>query len=168
MSSNTAPRVAYGNTIPGSGEDIGSGIEPVAKDLHLTDLTPNATIHFRVVATNKWGTSTTDDTTFNFRPPACPNAHVRQLTSSSYLPDCRAYELVTPGYAGAVQILPGEALAHFGETFGTFAQGPQNFGFATSPGRFVYMGSLGAVERTPKRSTASSTCTSPTARPPAG
>ena len=72
--------VAYGNTFPGSGEDIGSGIEPVAKDLHLTNLMPNATIHFRVVATNKWGTSTTDDTTFNFRPPACPNAHVRQLT----------------------------------------------------------------------------------------
>jgi hypothetical protein len=140
--------VGYGNTIPSSGEDIGSGIEPVAKDLHLTNLAPNATIHYRIVATNKWGTTTTDDTTFNFRPPACPNAHVRQLTSSSYLPDCRGYELVTPGYAGAVEILPGEALTHFGETFGVFAQGPQNFGFASSPGRFAYMGSLGAVNGT--------------------
>lgn len=139
---------AYGNTIPASGEDIGSGTEPVQEELHLTGLPPNSTIHFRVVATNKWGTTSTDDTTFTFRPPACPNAHVRQLTGSSYLPDCRAYELVTPGYAGAVQILPGEALVHFGEGFGTFAQGPQNFGFASSPGRFAYMGSLGAVNGT--------------------
>jgi hypothetical protein len=140
---------SYGSTIPGSGEDIGSGLQPVERNLHLAGLTPNATIHFRVVATNKWGTSATDDTTFNYAPPACPNAHVRQLTSSSYLPDCRAYELVTPGYAGAVQIMPGEALAHFGENFGTFAQGPQNFGFATNPGRFVFMGSLGAVNEQP-------------------
>ena len=139
---------AYGSTIPGSGEDVGSGTEPVQKELHLAGLTPNTTIHYRVVATNKWGTTETGDTTFNFRPPGCPNAHVRQLTSSSYLPDCRAYELVTPGYAGAVQILPGEALAHFGEGFGTFAQGPLNFGFASSPGRFAYMGSLGAVNDT--------------------
>jgi hypothetical protein len=139
---------AYGNTIPGSGEDIGSGTEPVQENLHLEGLPPNATIHFKVLATNKWGTTETDDTTFTFRPPTCPNSHVRQLTSSSYLPDCRAYELVTPGYAGAVQILPGEALAHFGEGFGTFAQGPQDFGFASNPGRFAYMGALGAVNGT--------------------
>ena len=65
---------------------------------------------------------------------------------SSYLPDCRAYELVTPGYAGAVQIMPGEALTNFGSTFGAFPQAPQNYGFATSPSRFVYMGGLGSVE----------------------
>jgi hypothetical protein len=139
---------AYGSTIPGSGEDIGSGTEPIQKELHLEGLPANATIHYKVVATNKWGTTETDDTTFTFRPPTCPNAHVRQLTSSSYLPDCRAYELVTPGYAGAVDILPGEALVHFGEGFGTFAQGPQNFGFASNPGRFAYMGALGAVNGT--------------------
>jgi hypothetical protein len=139
---------AYGSTIPGSGEDIGSGTEPVQENLHLEGLPPNATIHYKVVATNKWGTTETDDTSFTFRPPACPNAHVRQLTSSSYLPDCRAYELVTPGYAGAVEILPGEALINYGKTFGTFAQGPQNFGFASNPGRFAYMGALGAVNGT--------------------
>ena len=74
-------------------------------------------------------------------------AHVRQITGSSYLPDCRAYELVSPGYAGAVQLLPGEALTNFAETFGgaEFAQSPQNFGYASSPSRFVYWGGLGSV-----------------------
>ena len=99
-----------------------------------------------MVATNEWGTTETDDTTFNFRPPSCPNAHVRQLTGSSYLPDCRAYEIVTPAYAGAVQILPGEALETFAETFGgsEFPQSPQNLGYAN--GHFVFWGALGSVQ----------------------
>jgi guanyl-specific ribonuclease Sa len=139
------PTTSYGSEIPVGGEDIGSGIVPVPKTIHLENL-PSGTIHYRVIATNQWGTTATDDTTFNFRPPPCPNAHVRQQTDSSYLPDCRAYELVTPGYAGAVQIMPGEALTNFGSTFGSFPQAPQNYGFATSPSRFVYMGGLGSVE----------------------
>ena len=42
--------------------------------------------------------------------------------------------------------MPGEALTNFGSTFGAFPQAPQNYGFATSPSRFVYMGGLGSVE----------------------
>lgn len=138
------PTPSYGRSLPVS-ETTLTGDTPQEVTVHLEELPPNSTIHYRVVATNEWGTSETDDTTFNFRPETCPNAHVRQLTGASYLPDCRAYEIVSPGYAGAVQLLPGEALKTFAETFGgsTWPQSPQNYGYLN--GRFVYWGALGSV-----------------------
>lgn len=140
----------YGQEAPAGGEDLGSGTEPVAVEVHLENLPAGRTIYFRVVAENSWGESRSDDTTFNFRPPDCPNAHVRALTGSNYLPDCRAYELVTPGYAGAVQILPSEGFTQFSETFGgsAFTQIPLNFGYATSPSRISFMAGVGAIEGT--------------------
>jgi hypothetical protein len=139
------PTPAYGSAMPISAESIGSGNSPVEVKAHLEGLPAGTTIHYRVVATNKWGTSTSDDTTFDFRPPSCPNAHVRAETGGAYLPDCRAYELVTPGEAGAVQILPSEGLYNFANTFGGYSVSPLNFGYATSPSRFTYMGALGSV-----------------------
>ena len=141
---------AYGQEAPLGGKDLGSGTEPVPVEFHLEGLPAGRTIFFRVVAKNIWGESQSDNTTFNFRPPDCPNAHVRALTGSNYLPDCRAYELVTPGYAGAVQILPSEGFGQFAETFGgnSFTQIPLNFGYASSPSRLDYMGGVGAVEGT--------------------
>jgi hypothetical protein len=140
----------YGQSLPVelAEREIGSGNEPVPVEVHLENLPVGATIHFRVVAENSWGTSQSDDTTFNFRPPECPNAHIRALTGSNYLPDCRAYELVTPAYAGAVQILPAEGFGQFASEFGGsgFAQIPINFGYATTPSRFAYLGGVGAVQ----------------------
>ena len=73
---------------------------------------------------------------------------MRQQTGSSYLPDCRAYEIVSPANAGAVQLMPGEGFTQFNETFGgsDFAQSPQNTGYASSPSRFSYWGALGSVQ----------------------
>jgi hypothetical protein len=136
----------YGQSLPvGDGELTGN--TPQTVTVHLTDLPPGTTIHYKVVAENQWGASETDDTTFNFRPPPCPNTHVRQLTGSTYLPDCRGYEIVSPGYAGAVQLLPGEALARFDEIFSasSFPESPQDLGYATSPSRFSYWGALGSI-----------------------
>ena len=99
----------YGTSVPFPDESLGSGTEPVDVEQRITGLTPGTTYHFRVVATNDpWGTAVSTDTTFDFAPPACPNDHVRQETASSYLPDCRAYELVSPGSAGAVQLFPSQ------------------------------------------------------------
>ena len=37
---------------------------------------------------------------------SCPNENVRQQTQTNYLPDCRAYELVSPGDAGGTSSIP--------------------------------------------------------------
>jgi hypothetical protein len=102
------------------------------------------------VATNQWGTSESDDTTFSFTPPSCPNAHVREQTGSNFLPDCRAYELVSPEKQGAAVFWPSNETNDFGEGFGLqteldVSEVPQNTGYATSPARFTFEGGLGAV-----------------------
>lgn len=123
------PAVSYGSIAPiPSGEiPAGSGSQPVA--VQLTGL-EGVTYHFRVVATNRWGTTRTGDQTFNFYPPPCPNATIRQQTGSQYLPDCRAYELVSPGEAGGVTLRNAP-----------WAPDP----LATNPARFAFGGELGAL-----------------------
>jgi hypothetical protein len=66
----------------------------------------DATYFFRLVAKSEWGTVLSEIQTFEFAPPSCPNAALRQQTGANYLPDCRAYELVTPGRAGGSPIFP--------------------------------------------------------------
>jgi hypothetical protein len=64
------------------------------------------TYHFRLIAENDWGKVVSEDQTFDFKPPtSCPNTAVRQQTGTAYLPDCRAYELVSPGRAGGALLL---------------------------------------------------------------
>jgi hypothetical protein len=148
------PTTSYGASVPIPAASVGDGT--VEKEVHadLGNLTPGVTYHFRLVATNKWGTTVGEDTTFDFFPPSCPNAYVRQQTGANYLPDCRAYELVSPGNAGAVQLLPGAKFATFKRTqieplapywrLATLNQ----LGLATGPSRFGFLGSLGAVAGT--------------------
>ena len=96
----------------------------------LTGLIPHVVYHFRLTAENKiegkeeGGTTTSEEQTFNFYPPSCPNENVRQQTKTNFLPDCRAYELVSPGDANGTQL---------------FAGGP-NSGYASNPPRFAYTG----------------------------
>jgi hypothetical protein len=73
----------------------------------LSGLAPATTYHYRVVATNTLLDQQTlgADRTFTTRaapsaPAACPNQSSR-VGLSAGLPDCRAYELVTPGLNGA-------------------------------------------------------------------
>jgi hypothetical protein len=95
----------------------------------LAGLTSGATYHFRLTVENELGERTSEDHAFEFFPPTCPNAAVRQQTGSAYLPDCRAYELVSPGNANATLLYPG---------------GP-NTGQATSPSRFSFSGLWSAL-----------------------
>ncbi|MEX2080004.1 MAG: fibronectin type III domain-containing protein, partial [Dehalococcoidia bacterium] len=93
----------YGNRTPEQSIGDGQGGANVADAIEgLTDVT----YHFRVVATNVAGTTVSENQTFTFRPPNCPNANIRQQTGASYLPDCRAYELVSPGQAGNTVLQP--------------------------------------------------------------
>ena len=96
----------YGHNAPMPDEDIGSSNSGQHVTVTVTGLEANVTYHFRVVATNEWGTTTTEDQSFNFNPPNCPNAHVRQQTDGEYLPDCRAYELVSPADANGAIMFP--------------------------------------------------------------
>jgi hypothetical protein len=142
---------AYGQETPLGGEGIGAGTDPVPVRTHLTGLEPGVTYHFRVAAENAWGTETTEDSTFNFFPESCPNAYVRQLTRAAYLPDCRAYELVSPGSAGAVRLYPGDVtqdLFFYNFGIGHLKTEAMNLGSATGPARFSYLGLAGALEGT--------------------
>ena len=138
----------YGQFIPTEFFGIGSGTEPVKVSQKLENLQPGVTYHFVVIAENKWGTSESGDTTFDFAPPACPNNHVRQQTGSAFLPDCRAYELVSPAAAGAAILVPSRLAANK-ESFQVHNENIPyilNRGFAGSPPRFTYFSAISTLE----------------------
>jgi hypothetical protein len=126
------PKPEYGSITPIPSGQLPAGETTQSVTVHLTGL-EGVTYHFRVVAESKWGQVRTGDQTFNFFPPSCPNATIRQQTSSQYLPDCRAYELVSPGEAGGVTLVNAP-----------WAPDP----YATSPTRFAFAGYLGALPGT--------------------
>jgi hypothetical protein len=137
---------SYGESTPVQILPAGPSPQPVMA--HLTGLAPNSTYHFRLVATNAYGTSRSVDATFDYSPPACPNSHVRQQVGANYLPDCRAYELVSPSRAGSIQFFPGDFLFRLGPTqFTTDELRPryENTGFESSPARFGFYGGLGGL-----------------------
>jgi hypothetical protein len=75
--------------------DLGSGTSDLTQGSGLTGLTPNTTYHFRAIAGNVQGTVMSADQTFTTGPASCPSDQFRAGPSAS-LPDCRAYEQVTP------------------------------------------------------------------------
>jgi hypothetical protein len=93
---------SYGMRAPVSDAAVGSGSEYVTVKQPLYNLFADSTYHFRVVATNASGTTEGPD--YVLRTPAlppggaddCPNAAVRALQHASLLPECRAYEMVSP------------------------------------------------------------------------
>ena len=99
---------------------------------HLSGLQAGNTYFFRVVATNELGTRTTPIQSFDYSPPNCPNAGIRQQTGAGYLPDCRAYELVSPANAGGTTLMAG---------------GPSSPD-ATDPSRFAFVGTYGQIPGT--------------------
>ncbi len=126
---NYGTSTSYNQAAPASPGTIAASNSDHLLEVHLTDLTPGATYHYNLVATNDDGSTAAEDHTFSFYPPACPNENVRQQTKANYLPDCRAYELVSPENAGGTQL---------------FAGGP-NTGLATSPSRFAFVGLYSTV-----------------------
>lgn len=80
---------------------LGSDNSDQLVGLALNGLQPGATYHYRVVAGNGIGVSEAPDHTFTTYPPAlapktdCPNQSFRTGPSAA-LPDCRAYEMVSP------------------------------------------------------------------------
>jgi len=98
---STCPTSPYSTSIPVPDEPIGSGTADVFRSQSITGLSPNVTYHFRVVAANANGATTGAEHTFVFlTEPAvegsCPNQGLREANASTALPDCRAYEMVSP------------------------------------------------------------------------
>ena len=119
----------YGQSAPVPDGSISASNTDQPISVHLENLIPHVVYHYRLIATNADGTTTSGDQAFNFYPPACPNENVRQQDQANYLPDCRAYELVSPGDAAGTQLYPG---------------GP-NTGQATNPSRFAFTGLWGTI-----------------------
>ncbi|MBO0746709.1 MAG: fibronectin type III domain-containing protein [Acidimicrobiaceae bacterium] len=107
----------------------------------ISGLSPDTTYHFRLVATNADGTFESADGTFTtFAPPPsfgpCPNDEFRGGPSGR-LPDCRAYEQVSPvdkngddvtGGQGAIEGSPaGDAITFIALGGVPGGQGAQDF-----------------------------------------
>ena len=82
-------------TLNGGGLNVPSSVTAT-----LTGLQPGATYHYALKATNAIGTKTGPDWEFEVQAEpeeeGCPNAALRSENSSKRLPDCRAYEMVSP------------------------------------------------------------------------
>jgi hypothetical protein len=92
------PTSAYGSSTPFPEGSVGEGLESHAVWASASGLAPGATYHYRVVASNELGTVYGPDQTFttlSVEQAACPNEQLRGGFGAR-LPDCRAYELVTP------------------------------------------------------------------------
>jgi hypothetical protein len=92
------PTAAYGHSIPCL--SLPSGNQSAVVSADLSGLQPATEYHFRASASNGVGGSLhSSDRAFSTFPAEpsgpCPNEEVRQEQGSTYLPDCRAYELVS-------------------------------------------------------------------------
>ena len=96
----------HGTSVPLPEGSVGEGLESHPVWAAASGLAPGATYHYRVVATNEVGTAYGPDETFTTLTAAqasCLNNETR-VGFSTRLPDCRAYELVTPPVANSAEV----------------------------------------------------------------
>jgi hypothetical protein len=97
------PNTSYGTSVPVPDRSVGSGSEPVSVSQPLVGLLAGVTYHYRIVAGTAEGAvahgpdmAFTTYATSVEGADSCPNAELRSVQSARYLPECRAYELVSP------------------------------------------------------------------------
>jgi DNA-binding beta-propeller fold protein YncE len=96
---------AYGQATPFPEGNTGAGFRSRTVWASPSGLQPGTTYHYRVVVANELGEVKGPDKTFTTATPAqaaCPNDQLRTGFSAT-LPDCRAYELVTPPNRASAQ-----------------------------------------------------------------
>jgi hypothetical protein len=134
------PTVAYGHLVPAEFEPpLGSGHEGSLVTANLTGLTPGAVYHFRIVARNGGGITTSPD-------------QVAETLNSCGLPEGRCDELVSRREAGPVAI-PGEHIVVIEMHYQAATSGPglaysaeAGYPDATHGAEVLYRGSRGATE----------------------
>jgi hypothetical protein len=89
--------LAYGSSVP-CHVDPGSGSSQVTVNADASALTPGAVYQYRLVAEDTNGSTQGSDMMFSVpgASDSCANAATRSTQFSSYLPDCRAYEMASP------------------------------------------------------------------------
>lgn len=94
------PAGAYGHSTTAA--SAGSGSAATLVGTEITGLQPGSTYHFRTIATNANGTVTGPDVSLETEPASCPNDARReeQGKPALMLPDCRAFEQVSPEEKG--------------------------------------------------------------------
>jgi hypothetical protein len=114
------PTASYGATVPAGEGDLGASGTPTQVSQAIAGLSPDTTYHFRIVASNGVGApSATADQTFTSYSSAgaggCPNEQVREESTvnpetgspfSMQLPECRAYEMVSPPLTNGAPFTP--------------------------------------------------------------
>ena len=101
---------AYGNSVPFPEGDTGGGFQSRSVWASASGLQPGTTYHYRAVVTSDLGTVVGADQTFSTKTreqASCPNERLRTGFSAG-LPDCRAYELVTPPNRSSAESDPTE------------------------------------------------------------
>ena len=117
----------YGTTVPVPNGQLAAGTTAQNVEVPISGLEEKI-YHFRLTAKSERGTVVTEDQSFNFNLRAgCPNIVLRQQTGSAYVPDCRAYELVSARNTNGTALLPG---------------GPTS---PTAEGKFGYTGFLNMI-----------------------
>lgn len=100
----------HGVSVPFPEGDAGTGFQSRTVWASASGLRPGTTYHYRVVVTSELGTVVGEDRTFTtatVAQTACRNDQLRGGFSQG-LPDCRAYELVTPSNTSSAQPDPFE------------------------------------------------------------
>jgi hypothetical protein len=111
---------AYGQSVPFPEGSVGEGLASRAVWAAASGLAPGTTYHFRVIATSELGEAAGPDETFTTETvaqTACPNEQLRGGFAAG-LPDCRAYELVTPPTKTSVQVDGASSAAIDGNAVG--------------------------------------------------
>ncbi|MGH2912209.1 MAG: hypothetical protein ACRDJ3_07005, partial [Solirubrobacteraceae bacterium] len=101
--------VQYGTTTGYGSETVPLEVSAGATTItaSLTGLQPGVEYHYRFHVSNSQGEEPGSDASFTTAPGAsetpasegdCPNEQIRKEQGSQFLPECRAYEMVSPSY----------------------------------------------------------------------
>jgi DNA-binding beta-propeller fold protein YncE len=113
---------SYEHAEPCQPASLPAGTSAAAVAAHLTGLSPETTYHWRILATDANGVEASPDNTFVFFPgppptevsQECANEPLREVNASTALPDCRAYEQVTPPQKNGAVVAEATTSALYG------------------------------------------------------